>query len=42
MSLDRPTRTGYSSASDGRMFDWPEATLVRRLIQMMSKRKLVP
>ena len=35
MGLDRPTRTGYSSASDDRMFDWFEATLVRRLIQKM-------
>ena len=36
MSLDRTTRTGNSSASDDRMFDWFEATLVRLLIQKMS------
>ena len=36
MSLGRPTRTGYSFASDDRMFDWFEATVVRRLIQKMS------
>ena len=36
MSLDWPTRTGYSSASDDRMFHWFEATLVLRLIQMVT------